>query len=139
MQARETRYHVSIAEPLRLNLYSQIAEFVRRPRTMLKIFFFIGGHKFFLISPGIKLLHDRGTKPIHLFVGEAKFGTGETISANLLTGEATGEHLTGALGLGVLKGCVRYIFASLFCMSKREHLRNKKKCFLFHFESSSRS
>ena len=22
----------------------------------------------------------------------------------------------------VLKGCVRYIFASLFCMSKREHL-----------------
>ena len=36
------------------------------------------------------------------------------------------------------KGCVRYIFASLF-MSKREHLRNKEKCFLFHFESSSRS
>ena len=34
------------------------------------------------------------------------------------------------------KGCVRYIFASLFCMSKREHLRNKEKCFLFHFESS---
>ena len=38
-----------------------------------------------------------------------------------------------------LKGCVRYIFASLFCISKREHLRNKEKCFLFHFESSSRS
>ena len=38
-----------------------------------------------------------------------------------------------------IKGCVRYIFASLFCMSKREHLRNKEKCFLFHFESSSRS
>ena len=30
-------------------------------------------------------------------------------------------------------------FASLFRMSKREHLRNKEKCFLFHFESSSRS
>ena len=39
----------------------------------------------------------------------------------------------------VLKGCVRYIFASLFSMSKREHLRNKEKCFLFHFRSSSRS
>ena len=34
------------------------------------------------------------------------------------------------------KGCVRYIFASLFCMSKREHFWNKEKCFLFNFESS---
>ena len=39
----------------------------------------------------------------------------------------------------MLKGCIPYIFASLFCMSKREHLRNKEKCFLFHFKSSSRS
>ena len=38
-----------------------------------------------------------------------------------------------------LKGCVRYIFASLFCMCKREHFRKKEKCFLFHFESSFRS
>ena len=38
-----------------------------------------------------------------------------------------------------LKGCVRYIFACLFCLSKREHLWNKGKCFLFHFESSFRS
>ena len=38
-----------------------------------------------------------------------------------------------------IKGCVRYIFASLFCMSKREYYRNKEKCFLFHCESSSRS
>ena len=37
-----------------------------------------------------------------------------------------------------VKGCVRYIFASLFCMSKREHLWNKEKCFLLHFKSSSR-
>ena len=36
-------------------------------------------------------------------------------------------------------GCVRYIFASLFGMSKRKHFQNKEKCFLFHFESSSRS
>ena len=41
--------------------------------------------------------------------------------------------------LNNLKGCVRYIFAGLFCMYKREHFRNKEKCFLFHFESSSRS
>ena len=33
------------------------------------------------------------------------------------------------------KGCVRYIFASLICMSKREHLWNKEKCFLLPIES----
>ena len=37
------------------------------------------------------------------------------------------------------KGCVRYIFASLFCVSKREHFRNKEKYFLFHFKSSFHS
>ena len=36
-------------------------------------------------------------------------------------------------------GCVRYIFASLFYISNREHLQNKEKWFLFHFESSYRS
>ena len=40
---------------------------------------------------------------------------------------------------GVVKGCVRYIFASLFCKSKGEHLWNKEKCFSFHFKSSFRS
>ena len=35
-----------------------------------------------------------------------------------------------------LKGCVCYIFASLFCLPKREYLWNKEKCFLFYFESS---
>ena len=35
--------------------------------------------------------------------------------------------------------CVCYIFASLCCIPKGEYLRNKEKCFLFHFESSSRS
>ena len=39
----------------------------------------------------------------------------------------------------LLKDCVRYIFTSLFCMSKREDLWNKEKCFLFHFECSFRS
>ena len=38
-----------------------------------------------------------------------------------------------------VKGCVCYIFAGLFCMSKREHFKNKEKCFLFHFESSFHS
>ena len=41
--------------------------------------------------------------------------------------------------LSVFKGCVRYIFASLICMSKREHLWHKEKCLLFHFQSSFRS
>ena len=31
---------------------------------------------------------------------------------------------------------VRYIFASLFFQSKRKHLENLEKCFLFHFKSS---
>ena len=38
--------------------------------------------------------------------------------------------------LQVFKGCVHYIFVSLFCMSKRGYLWNKEKCFLFLFESS---
>ena len=33
-----------------------------------------------------------------------------------------------------IKSCVRYIFASLFCMSKWEHFWNKEKCFLFHLK-----
>ena len=31
----------------------------------------------------------------------------------------------------IIKGCVRYIFASLFCMSKIEHLRNEENAFYF--------
>ena len=41
--------------------------------------------------------------------------------------------------LNGFKGCVRYIFASLFCISKTEHFRNKEKYFLFDLESSSSS
>ena len=40
---------------------------------------------------------------------------------------------------GGFKGCVRYIFASLFFKSKLEHLPNWERCFLFHFKSSFRS
>ena len=38
-----------------------------------------------------------------------------------------------------VKVCVRYIFASLFGIYRREHFWNKEKCFLFHFEISCRS
>ena len=38
-----------------------------------------------------------------------------------------------------IKDHVRYIFASLFYKSEREHLSDKEKCFLFHFESYFRS
>ena len=34
----------------------------------------------------------------------------------------------------VLKGCVCYIFACLYCISKREHLRNKEKCFFISLQ-----
>ena len=33
-------------------------------------------------------------------------------------------------------GWIYYIFTSLFYKSKGEHLQNKEKCILFHFESS---
>ena len=36
----------------------------------------------------------------------------------------------------LFKGCVRYIFASLFFTSKRQHLWNKEDCFLFHLNFS---
>ena len=39
----------------------------------------------------------------------------------------------------VLKGCVRYICASLFFKPKRKYLSNCEKCFLFHFKSAFRS
>ena len=40
----------------------------------------------------------------------------------------------------MVKGCVRYIFATLLCVAKRECFWNKKKCcFFFQFESSFRS
>ena len=38
-----------------------------------------------------------------------------------------------------LKGCVRYFFASLFCVSKKSFLETRKSVFLFHFKSSFRS
>ena len=34
------------------------------------------------------------------------------------------------------KGCVRYIFTSLFFKPKLERLSNWERCFLFHFKSS---
>ena len=46
------------------------------------------------------------------------------------------KFLTMILEMLLFKDCARYIFASLFCMSKREYLQNKEKSFLFHFESS---
>ena len=49
------------------------------------------------------------------------------------------ENFTNWIIISYFKGCVRYIFASLFYMSKREHLWNKEKYVLFHFESSARS
>ena len=48
---RETAYHVSIAELLIQDLKSQVVELVRRPRTMLKIFYFSRGHQLFHILP----------------------------------------------------------------------------------------
>ena len=61
---------------------------------MLEILYFSGGHQILQTSLGIQCLHDRGRRLIPLLAGEAYFATGEAISANLSTGEATGAHLT---------------------------------------------
>ena len=42
-------------------------------------------------------------------------------------------------GINPLTSRVHNIFVSVFCISKREHLWNEEKCFLFHFESSFHS
>ena len=76
--------------------------FVHDCSTLIKILYFSGNQHSFHNSPRIKSHYDRGQKLFHLLAGEGCFRTGETVSANLLTGEATGAHLTGALGLGVL-------------------------------------
>ena len=43
------------------------------------------------------------------------------------------------LDIYLFKGCVCYIFASLFFKSKQEHWSNLEKYFLFHFRSSFHS
>ena len=55
------------------------------------------------------------------------------------TGMISNQWEIGKILKSMFKGCVHYIFASLFYMSKGEHWWNKKKCFLFHFENSFRS
>ena len=68
---------------------------------MLKILYVSGNQEFFQKPPEIKLFYGRGRKHPYLLGGEA-------LSVKLSTGEATGAHLTGALGQGVLKTFFRY-------------------------------
>ena len=72
---RGTRYHVSIAELLMRNLWSQVAELVQRSRTMLEILYFSGGHQIFQTSPGVKCLYGRGRKLIY-WLGRHNLGPG---------------------------------------------------------------
>ena len=44
-----------------------------------------------------------------VYWSETEFETGEVISAKLSPGDATGAHLTGALGQDILKICYREI------------------------------
>ena len=64
---------------------------------------------------------------------KCKWGNGEM--GKIVYGRRASQ--TCRYSLSLLKGCVRYIFSSLFC--ERQHFRNKEKWFLFHFESSFRS
>ena len=95
---RETGYHVSIRELLIQNLQNQIAELVRRPRIMLKIIYFSGGHQFFQTSPGIKSLYDRGRK-FYFFIsrGVIIWDRGSNFRKFIDQGSHR-AHLTEALG-----------------------------------------
>ena len=72
--ARETRYHVLIAELLTQNLKSQVAKLVRRPSIMLKMLYFSGGYQFFQISPGIKSRYERVQKSFIYWPGRHNLG-----------------------------------------------------------------
>ena len=62
----------------------------------------------------------------------------QKIKSSISLKESIEVHLVGFVSqdMQYFKGFVCYSFASLFCMSKKEHFRNKKKCFSFHFKSS---
>ena len=50
---------------------NQFAKLFRRPKTMLKILYLSGNHKFFQKLPGIKFLYDRDRKSFCLLTIEA--------------------------------------------------------------------
>lgn len=95
---RETRYRISIAELLKRNLMSQVAELLRKLKTMLKIFYFSRDYQFFQKSLGIKLI---SRKRFHLLTEEKQLGTGEVLSVKWSSGEVNGAHVTGVLGQDV--------------------------------------
>lgn len=68
---------------------------------MRKILHFGRDHQLFQNLQGIEFLYDRGRKPFYLLAGEAKYRTGEALSAKLPTGEATGKYFTRAPGQAV--------------------------------------
>ena len=58
--------------------------------------------------------------------------TGENFSPTIWKIMIYAISAPDCIPLVVLKGRVGYISTSLFCMSKRQHIWNKEKCFLFH-------
>lgn len=67
-----------------------------------------------------KILYDRGRK--NLLTAKAEFGTGEALSAKLLTREATVSHLTGALGQGVHKALIFFLLnLAIFSRTAKRH------------------
>ena len=125
---RETRYHVSIGEILKLNHMSQVSEWFWRPKTMLKILYFSGDNQFLPKLPGIMFLYD-WVKRIFIYCPGRHFlrpgrqfqqNNSNTLNADvklnvkslwcfiliisvmlILTGEAAEGHLTGTLGQSV--------------------------------------
>ena len=102
------------------NLWSQVAGLVGRPRTILKIFYFIGDHQFFQISPGIKSLNDRGRKLIHLLAGRHNLGPGRQFQQIYWRGKPPGRISPGHLDR-VYKGTrcitsfgIKLVFSSHF-------------------------
>ena len=73
---------------------------------------------------------DLNDLPSELYTIEADGKIPDNCKYPLATTEAVQNQKQRNTGLSkLLKGCVCYIFAGLFCMSIRERLRNKEKFF----------
>ena len=93
-----------------------------------------------LILNGGSILDDYNANSKNIAIDKGQLIKFSTVKHKRQTSSAThhskkNQHL---FRKNRIKGCVCYIFASLFFKFKLEHLSNWERCFLFHFRSSFR-
>ena len=116
---KETRYHVSIVEPLKRNIQSQIAELVRRLTTMLKILSFSGGNNISKYHRGQNFSMTGGTKPSIYSSWRHNLRPGDNFSKFIDRGSHQGaSHQGNWIGCSKHYSCAWYRFQYLFCIRK---------------------